>query len=59
MLSDDPYSGERNYHFDMHDNDYATDLDAEHIVALGNAWVTGRSNCPPSSAPSSRTTRST
>ena len=41
VLADDPYSGERNYYFDKHDNDYATDLDAEHIVALGNAWVTG------------------
>lgn len=41
VLAYDPYSGERNYYFDKHDNDYATDLDAEHIVALGNAWVTG------------------
>ena len=41
VLADDPYSGEQNYYFDKHDDDYATDLDAEHIVALGNAWVTG------------------
>ena len=41
VLAYDPYSGQRNYYFDKHDNDYATDLDAEHIVALGNAWVTG------------------
>ncbi|WP_254185650.1 GmrSD restriction endonuclease domain-containing protein [Nocardioides panacis] len=41
VLAYDPYSGDRNYYFDKHDNDYATDLDAEHIVALGNAWVTG------------------
>ena len=41
VLAYDPYSGERNYYFDKHDNDYATDLDTEHLVALGNAWVTG------------------
>jgi hypothetical protein len=41
VLAYDPYTGERNYYFDKHDNDYATDLDAEHVVALGNAWVTG------------------
>ncbi len=37
----EPYTGERNRRFDSTDNSYATDLDAEHVVALGNAWVTG------------------
>lgn len=37
----DPYSGEQDYYFDSLDDDYATDLDIEHIVALGNAWATG------------------
>lgn len=41
ILAYEPYTGVRNYFFDKHDNDYDTDLDAEHIVALGNAWVTG------------------
>lgn len=37
----EPYTGERNRRFDATDEDYATDLDAEHVVALANAWVTG------------------
>lgn len=37
----EPYTGAKNYYFDSEDDEYATDLDAEHIVALGNVWVTG------------------
>jgi hypothetical protein len=35
------YTGTKNYRFDSTDDEYATDLDIEHIVALGNVWVTG------------------
>lgn len=41
LLPYEPYTGKKNYRFDATDDSYATDLDAEHIVALGNAWVTG------------------
>ncbi len=41
VLAYEPYTGTKNYRFDSQDDDYATDLDIEHIVALGNVWVTG------------------
>ena len=39
----EPYTGTKNYRFDAEDDEYATDLDIEHVVALGNVWVTGGS----------------
>lgn len=35
------YTGTADYVFDANDDEYATDLDIEHVVALGNVWVTG------------------
>jgi hypothetical protein len=43
----DPYSGQKNRPFDQSkgsSGDYA--LDAEHVVALGSAWVTGAQQWP-------------
>jgi len=42
----DPYSGATQYRFDSTDDDYSTDLDAEHVVALGDAYVTGAQSWP-------------
>lgn len=47
VLAYEPYSGQRNYYFDKHDDEYSTDLDIEHIVALGNAWATGAQQLSP------------
>lgn len=40
----DPYSGETNYRFDAEDGEYSTDLDIEHVRALGDIWVHGGQN---------------
>ncbi len=41
VLGYEPYSGATDRPYDKHDDDPATDLDADHVVALGNAWATG------------------
>lgn len=41
VLAFEPYGGATDRVFDRLDGDYATDLDGEHVVALGNAWATG------------------
>lgn len=47
VLPYDPYSGETAYTFDSEDDLYETDLDIEHVVALGNAWETGAQQLSP------------
>lgn len=41
VLAYEPYSGVKNFYFDKHDNNFDTDLDGEHVVALAAAYVTG------------------
>lgn len=46
VLPFEPYTGDKNRKFDRNGG-YATALDIEHIVALGNAWVTGAQKLSP------------
>ena len=41
VLAYEPYSGATDRQYDKHDARYATDLDVDHVVSLGNAWATG------------------